>query len=69
MPRPGPRRVAVAVRLTSETIDELDWQANTEGLVMASGEPNRSDLIRLMIQFAKENMPGGWRPGEWQQSR
>jgi hypothetical protein len=68
MPRPGPRRIAVAVRLNAELIDELDWQANAEGLLMASGEPNRSDLIRLMIQYARENMPDGWRPVEWRQS-
>ncbi|NUS45792.1 MAG: hypothetical protein HOQ24_19135 [Mycobacteriaceae bacterium] len=69
MPRPGPRRIAVAVRLTADLIDELDWQANAEGLLMASGEPNRSDLIRLMIAYARENMPTGWRPEDWRPSR
>lgn len=68
MPRPGPRRLAVAVRLDAALIDALDWQANFEGLLMASGEPNRSDLIRVMIQYARENMPSGWRPAEWRPS-
>jgi hypothetical protein len=57
------------VRLTADLIDELDWQANAEGLVMASGEPNRSDLIRLMIAYSREHMPDGWRPASWKPSR
>lgn len=60
--------MAVAVRFTLEQIDQLDWQAIDERLITPSGEPNRSDLIRLLIVYARGNMPEGWRPEGWKPS-
>jgi hypothetical protein len=62
MPRPGPRRPIVALRLDAEGIAYLDERANSEELRTEKGEPNRSELVRIMIAYARENMPPGWRP-------
>jgi len=43
-------------------IEEYDAQAQQEGLLMKSGKPNRSELIRIKLAFADEHMPNGWRP-------
>ncbi|MFI2560546.1 hypothetical protein [Nocardia farcinica] len=65
MPRQGPRRTMIGVRLTDKQIEQLDWRANSEGLVTKAGEPNRSELIRIMIAYAEQNMPADWRPEGW----
>lgn len=62
MARTGPRRIQVAIRLTEEQIEALDEQATAEGLLTKSGEPNRSELIRILLEYAQENMPADWRP-------
>lgn len=62
MPRPGPRRTAVAVRLSAETIAWLDQRALDEQLTIRGGEPNRSEMARLALAYAAQHMPKGWRP-------
>ncbi|MFI6433566.1 hypothetical protein ACWFRB_01825 [Rhodococcus sp. NPDC055112] len=62
MPRPGPVRPLVGVKMDAVRIEEYDAQAQQEGLLMKSGKPNRSELIRIKLAFADEHMPNGWRP-------
>jgi hypothetical protein len=61
MPRQGPRRRAVQTKLTDAEIAALDLRALAEGLTIRGGEPNRSELIRIMLAYASD-MPFGWRP-------
>lgn len=61
-PRKGPRRPQVDIRLSEAGIAWLDQRARDEGLLKASGEPNRSEMIRLALRYAMARMPTGWRP-------
>ena len=65
MPRSGPRRPVLALRMSDDQIVALDDQAMAEALLTKQGEPNRSELIRIMVEYARENMPTGWRPEGW----
>ncbi|MFC9786403.1 hypothetical protein [Rhodococcus sp. NPDC127528] len=69
MARLGPRRVQVAIRLTDEQVESLDRQATAEGLLTKSGEPNRSELVRILLEYARENMPANWRPEGYDRER
>jgi hypothetical protein len=62
MPRPGPRRPIVALRLSDAGIEHIDERALAEGLTIRGGEPNRSEMARLMLAYASAYMPKGWRP-------
>ncbi|MFC9514611.1 hypothetical protein ACFTSD_02665 [Nocardiaceae bacterium NPDC056970] len=62
MERHAKKRPQVAIRLTEAQIDDLDWLAGKEGLHMKNGDPNRSELVRIMLAYAREYMPNGWRP-------
>lgn len=62
MPRPGPRRPVTALRLSVEGLAHIDRRALDEGLTIREGEPNRSEMIRLMLAYASAHMPRGWRP-------
>ncbi len=62
MPRPGPRRPLVAIRLSIDGTAWLDSRAAEEGVVRSNGEPNRSEMIRLALAYAAAHMPKGWRP-------
>lgn len=55
MPRPGPRRPLVAVRLSTSGIEYIDKRAAEEGV-------NRSEMIRRMLAYAGAKMPKGWKP-------
>lgn len=59
MPRPGPRRPLVAVRISDEGIAEIDELAGARGV-------KRSEQIRLMIAYAAERMPTDWQPRQSQ---
>jgi hypothetical protein len=48
MPRPGPRRELVALRLSEEDIDWLDTLATERS------ESNRSEALRLCLAYARE---------------
>lgn len=63
MPRPGPRRLVIALRLSAQGITAVDERARQEGLIKGNGEPNRSEMVRLMMAHAYAYMPKGWRPG------
>lgn len=62
MPRPGPRRPAVALKLSEQGIAWIDQRALDEGLTIRGGEPNRSEMIRFMLAYASAHMPKRWRP-------
>ena len=62
MPRPGPPRKLVAVKLTEGSRDWIDARALAEGLVKADGKPHRSEMIRRMLAYAERHMPKGWQP-------
>lgn len=62
MPRNMPRRQPTAVRLSATVLEEIDRLALQEGLVKGDGEPNRSEWIRLAVEFSKDRMEPGWRP-------
>ena len=54
MPRPGPARKIIAMRLSDGGISWIDERAKKEGV-------NRSEMIRIMIKFASSKMPEGYR--------
>lgn len=62
MPRHNPRRPSTAVRLGDDVLDQIDVRALQEGLLKGNGDPNRSEIIRLCIEYALEYMPKGWLP-------
>jgi len=62
MPRTGPQRRMIGVKLSDAGIDWLTERAEAEGLLMKRGTPNRSELLRIMVTYAQRNMPEGWRP-------
>lgn len=53
MPRPGPRRPVIALRLGAEGLALVDERAEREGV-------NRSEMIRRMVDYAAQHMPEGW---------
>jgi metal-responsive CopG/Arc/MetJ family transcriptional regulator len=58
MPRPGPRRPQVAIRLSEEKIAEIDAFAEAE-------KANRSEIIRRLVDealAAREAVAGSWPP-------
>lgn len=56
MPRPGPRRPLVAIRLSEAGIEHIDQRAAEE----CGGV--RSEMIRRMLAFSAQRMPKGWKP-------
>lgn len=54
MPRPGPRRPLVNVRLSETGIDLVKHRAAKE----ANG--NQSEMLRRMLKYAGMHMPEGW---------
>lgn len=62
MPRPGPVRPIVALRLDTEGLAHVDQRALDEGLTIRGGQPNRSEMLRLAIAYGMAHMPNGWRP-------
>jgi metal-responsive CopG/Arc/MetJ family transcriptional regulator len=56
MPRPGPRRPQVAVRLADDVIAQVDRRSGAE----AAG--GRSEMIRRLIAYGLQYMPPGWSP-------
>ncbi|MFC9966353.1 hypothetical protein ACFVH4_19160 [Nocardia ignorata] len=52
--------------MADEQIEALDDRAVAEDLLTKAGEPNRSELLRIMIEYATEHMPDGWRPEGWE---
>jgi hypothetical protein len=52
MPRPGPRKAYVAVRVGPEELAEIDARAGEELPPKGNGEPNRSEMIRRLLDEA-----------------
>lgn len=50
MPRPGPRRDYVALRLDVDSLTWINKEAVQRGL-------NRSEMMRLMMAYAQQHMP------------
>jgi len=61
MARTGPRRTAVAVKLSDEGQAWIEAEAIRRGLLMPSGRPNRSEMVRLALAYAQLNMPKNWK--------
>lgn len=59
MPRPGPRRGIVGVRLSDEQREGVERRAVRNDLVKGDGSPNISEQIRLDIDYA--NSPARWK--------
>lgn len=55
MPRPGPRRPLIAIRISEEGRAHIDKRAAEEGI-------NRSEMIRRLLAYAASKMPKGWKP-------
>lgn len=55
MPRPGPRRPLVAIRISDEGVAAIDEAATEAGR-------NRSEQIRVMLAYAQRHMPKTWTP-------
>jgi Ribbon-helix-helix protein, copG family len=55
VPRPGPRRPLVAVRLSNNGIKNIDHLAEARGVT-------RSEMIRVMLAYATLKMPRDWQP-------
>lgn len=62
MPRPGPRRPTITIRMSEQGLHAVDELALDEGLVKGSGEPNRSEMIRLLCACGLKHWRKGWRP-------
>lgn len=52
---PRTRRTPVTIRLTARGLQTLDERA-------ARDHRNRSDMARLLLAYAAQHMPDGWRP-------
>jgi hypothetical protein len=55
MPRPGPRRPLVAIRISGEGLAHIDQLAERAGR-------NRSEQMRVMLAYAARHMPKEWKP-------
>jgi hypothetical protein len=67
MPRPGPRRPVVALRLSAQGVAHIDDLARAAGLMVNvrgkdGAQPNRSEMARIMLTYASMYMPPGWEP-------
>lgn len=55
MPRPGPRRPNIGIRMGDDLVARLDQVADKHGI-------SRSDVVRMMLEYALDHMPKDWRP-------
>lgn len=53
MPHPGPRRAIVGVRISDAGIAAVDERA-------ARRKVKRSEMLRVLLAYAIQNMPDGW---------
>lgn len=65
MPRPGPRRRNVGMKLSEAGIRWLADRAIAEGFVKADGSANTSAFLRLLCAWGQSSLPVGWRPPGW----
>lgn len=62
VPPAKPVRWLVAFRMARAAVEYVDNLATQEGIVDASGPPNRSEMLRILLSFAVRNWKRGWRP-------
>ena len=55
MPRPGPRRPLIALKLSEADVAYVDQRAADET------DGNRSEMLRRMIAYASIHMPKNWK--------
>ena len=55
MPRPGPRRPLVALRLSEQGIERIDQRAKAAGV-------SRSEMMRALMAYADRKLPADWKP-------
>jgi hypothetical protein len=55
-------RRTVNFRASWAAIDTIETLARDEGIVDEDGEPNRSEMIRILLAFALRHWRQGWRP-------
>jgi hypothetical protein len=54
VPRSGPRRKPITIRLSEVGLERLNQRATEE----AAG--NQSEMVRRMLKYAMQHMPKGW---------
>lgn len=59
-PKKG-RRV-VSFLASWAAVDVIEQLARDEGVVDEDGEPNRSEMIRILLAYALRHWKKGWRP-------
>ncbi len=62
MPRMGPRRTAISIRLADSGLQAVDRRARDEVPLKGDGDPNRSEMARRLMAYAITHMPAGWKP-------
>jgi hypothetical protein len=62
MPRPGPRRQPLAVKISDAARERVAARAVKRGLLRGNGEPNLSEMARIMLAYADQHMPENWQP-------
>lgn len=55
-------RRSVNFRASWQAVDIIEHLARDEGVVDEGGEPNRSEMIRILLAYALRNWKKGWRP-------
>ena len=58
---PGGRR-SVHFLTSWRSVDVIEQLARDEGVVDEGGEPNRSEMIRILLAYALRHWKKGWRP-------
>lgn len=61
MPMPTGRRT-VNFRTSWQSIGVIEQLARDEGVVDEDGEPNRSEMLRILLAYALRHWRRGWRP-------
>lgn len=61
MPRPGPRRRPLMVKISDAARERITARAAKRGL-MWGGKPNESEMARIMLAYAEQHMPENWQP-------
>lgn len=55
-------RRSINFRASWRAVDVIEQLARDEGVVDEGGEPNRSEMIRILLAYALRNWKRGWRP-------
>lgn len=58
---PVGRRI-VGFLISWAAVDAIEQLARDEGVVDEDGEPNRSEMIRILLAYALRHWKRGWRP-------